>query len=314
MTPEIIIKKSYTRISSYIHNTPILTSETFNNDFNSQLFFKCENFQKSGSFKIRGAINSILQLSQKQLHRGVITTSSGNHGAALSLAGKIQNTKVKVIMPKNTSNTKIQNVKRYGGEIIFCDSTFEARQEMLESINKREKMTYISPFDNYNVIAGQGTAALELIKSVPNLDAIIAPISGGGLLSGTILASKQLNPNIKIYGAEPINADDAYQSIKAGKIIKNIIPNTIADGLRAQIGELTFPIISENINKIITVSEDTIIECMKLIWQRLKIVIEPSCSVVLGALINNKDEFKNKKVGLILSGGNVDLDKLPWLN
>ena len=314
MTSKIIIEESYKRISSYIHKTPILTSETFNNHFNSKLFFKCENFQKSGSFKIRGAINSILQLSQKELDRGVITTSSGNHGAALSLAGKIKNTKVIVIMPENTSITKIQNVQRYGGEIIFCDSTFEARQEMLESINKKKKMSYISPFDNYNVIAGQGTAALELIESIPNLDAIIAPISGGGLLSGTILASKQLNPNIKIYGAEPINADDAYQSIKAGKIIKTINSDTIADGLRAQIGELTFPIINENINKIITVSESAIVECMKIVWQRLKIIIEPSCSVVLGALIKNKDEFKNKKVGLILSGGNVDLDNLPWPN
>ena len=306
------IESAHNRISNFIHNTPILTCENINLESNAKLFFKCDNFQKTGSFKIRGATNTILQLSKKQIKNGVITTSSGNHGAAVAAAAKKLGANVKVIMPNNTPKVKINNVQRYGGEIIFCEPNIKARENTLNEMVKESGSTIVHPYNNEKVIAGQGTAAKELLEKIADLDIIITPVSGGGLLAGTSLLAKSINPNIKVYGAEPKNADDTYQSIKNKKIVPNKTTETIADGLRAQVGTITFPIIQKNVDGIILVSEEMIIQSMRTIWQRMKIIIEPSCSIALAAILINNEQFHNKRIGIILTGGNVDLDNLPW--
>ena len=306
------IEKAHQRISDHIHNTTILTSDSLNNELGSNLFFKCENFQKTGSFKIRGATNSILQLNDKEIKNGIITTSSGNHGAAVAfIANKIRASS-KIIMPNNTPKNKIENVKRYGGEIFYCEPNIKSREYTLEKMVQKSGGSIIHPYNDEKIIAGQGTAAKELIEKVPDLDAIICPVSGGGLLSGTLLAAKNLKPDIKVFGAEPENADDTYRSILKNKIMSNKTTDTIADGLRAQVGTITFPIIKENVDKILLVSEEMIVSSMYMIWQRLKIIVEPSCSIVLAALMINSKRFLNKKVGLILTGGNYDLKQIPW--
>ena len=306
------IESAHNRISNFIHNTPILTCENINLESNAKLFFKCDNFQKTGSFKIRGATNTILQLSKKQLKNGVITTSSGNHGAAVAAAAKKLGANVKVIMPNNTPKVKINNVQRYGGEIIFCEPNIKARENTLNEMVKESGSTIVHPYNDEKVVAGQGTAAKELLEKVADLDIIITPVSGGGLLAGTSLLAKSINPNIKVYGAEPKNADDTYRSIKNKKIVPNKTTETIADGLRAQVGTITFPIIQKNVDGIILVSEQMIIQSMRTIWQRMKIIIEPSCSIALAAILINNKQFHNKRIGVILTGGNVDLDSLPW--
>jgi len=306
------IQSAHQRISNFIHNTPILTCENINLDSDANLFFKCDNFQKTGSFKIRGATNTILQLSKEQLTNGVLTTSSGNHGAAVASAAKKLGANVKVVMPDNTPKVKVDNVQRFGGEIIFCDPNIKSRENTLNKIVKEDGSTIVHPYNDEKIIAGQGTAAKELLEKIPDLDIIIAPVSGGGLLAGTLLAAKAINSNIKVYGAEPKNADDTYQSIKRKKIVPNKTTDTIADGLRAQVGTITFPIIQKHVDGIILVSEEMIIQSMRMVWQRLKIIIEPSCSIVLAAILTNKKQFYNKRIGLILTGGNVDLDTLPW--
>ena len=306
------IQSAHQRISNFIHNTPILTCENINLDSDANLFFKCDNFQKTGSFKIRGATNTILQLSKEQLTNGVLTTSSGNHGAAVASAAKKLGANVKVVMPDNTPKVKVDNVQRFGGEIIFCDPNIKSRENTLNKIVKEDGSTIVHPYNDEKIIAGQGTAAKELLEKIPDLDIIIAPVSGGGLLAGTLLAAKAINSNIKVYGAEPKNADDTYQSIKRKKIVPNKTTDTIADGLRAQVGTITFPIIQKHVDGIILVSEEMIIQSMRMVWQRLKIIIEPSCSIVLAAILTNKKRFYNKRIGLILTGGNVDLDFLPW--
>ena len=306
------IQSAHQRISNFIHNTPILTCENINLDSDANLFFKCDNFQKTGSFKIRGATNTILQLSKEQLTNGVLTTSSGNHGAAVASAAKKLGANVKVVMPDNTPKVKVENVQRFGGEIIFCDPNIKSRENTLNKIVKEDGSTIVHPYNDEKIIAGQGTAAKELLEKIPDLDIIIAPVSGGGLLAGTLLAAKAINSNIKVYGAEPKNADDTYQSIKRKKIVPNKTTDTIADGLRAQVGTITFPIIQKHVDGIILVSEEMIIQSMRMVWQRLKIIIEPSCSIVLAAILTNKKQFYNKRIGLILTGGNVDLDTLPW--
>ena len=306
------IQSAHQRISNFIHNTPILTCENINLDADANLFFKCDNFQKTGSFKIRGATNTILQLSKEQLTNGVLTTSSGNHGAAVASAAKKLGANVKVVMPDNTPKVKVDNVQRFGGEIIFCDPNIKSRENTLNKIVKEDGSTIVHPYNDEKIIAGQGTAAKELLEKIPDLDIIIAPVSGGGLLAGTLLAAKAINSNIKVYGAEPKNADDTYQSIKRNKIVPNKTTDTIADGLRAQVGTITFPIIQKHVDGIILVSEEMIIQSMRMVWQRLKIIIEPSCSIVLAAILTNKKQFYNKRIGLILTGGNVDLDTLPW--
>ena len=306
------IKSAHDRISNYIHNTPVLTCENIDEETKSSIFFKCDNFQKTGSFKIRGATNKILQLSKEQLDNSVITTSSGNHGAAVSSTASKLGTSVKVIMPNNTPKVKVDNVKRYGGEIIFCEPNIKSRENTLNKMVNETGATIVHPYNDEKIIAGQGTAAKELLESIPDLDVIIAPVSGGGLLAGTLLAAKNINPKIEVYGAEPKNADDAFRSLKENKIIPNKSTDTIADGLRAQVGTITFPIINKYADGILVVSEKMIIQTMKMIWQRLKIIVEPSCSIVLAALMIHNEQFFNKRIGLILTGGNVDLDALPW--
>lgn len=306
------IEKAHQRISDHIHNTPILTSDSLDNELGSNLFFKCENFQKTGSFKIRGATNSILQLNDTEIKNGIITTSSGNHGAAVAFIADKIGTSSKIIMPNNTPKNKIENVQRYGGEIFYCEPNIKSREDTLEKMIQKSGGSIIHPYNDEKIIAGQGTAAKELIEKVPDLDAIICPVSGGGLLSGTLLAAKNLKPGIKVFGAEPENADDTYRSILNNKIMSNKTTNTIADGLRAQVGTITFPIIREYVDEILLVSEEMIISSMYMIWQRLKIIIEPSCSIVLAALMLNSNKFLNKKVGLILTGGNYDLKQIPW--
>ena len=306
------IEKAHQRISEHIHNTPILTSDSLDNELGSNLFFKCENFQKTGSFKIRGATNSILQLNDTEIKNGIITTSSGNHGAAVAFIADKIGASSKIIMPNNTPKNKVENVQRYGGEIFYCEPNIKSREDTLEKLIQKSGGSIIHPYNDEKIIAGQGTAAKELIEKVPDLDAIICPVSGGGLLSGTLLAAKNLKPSIKVFGAEPENADDTYRSILNNKIMSNETTDTIADGLRAQVGTVTFPIIKENVDKILLVSEEMIISSMYMIWQRLKIIIEPSCSIVLAALMLNSNKFLNKKVGLILTGGNYDLKQIPW--
>lgn len=313
MIPIEQIRVSHKRIRPFIHNTIVLKSDTLNKLAYSSLFFKCENFQKSGSFKIRGASNTILQIKKEKLKKGIVTASSGNHGAAIaSIATKLglQST---IVMPENTSKVKVHNVLRNGGKIIWCAPNQDSRDKVLNDIILKTRKTLVHPYNDDRVIAGQATVALEFLEKYKDLDILIAPVSGGGLLSGTISTAKQLKNDIKIYGAEPLNADDAFRSLLSGKIESNIETNTICDGLRAKLGDRTFPIIKKHIESIIRVKENDIIEAMKLSWYCLKILIEPSCAIALAAVLKNKSIFKNKKVGVIISGGNVDLDNLPWI-
>tara|TARA_B100000959_G_C14994597_1_gene629646 strand:+ start:942 stop:1904 length:963 start_codon:yes stop_codon:yes gene_type:complete len=306
------IKEARRRIDPYVHFTPVLTNSTLNNIVESELYFKCENFQKSGSFKIRGATNTVLQLTSEELDRGVVTASSGNHGAALSMAVSRLGVKPKVVMPSNTPLIKVNNVKRNGGKIIWCEPDQASRDKVLNDILQQTASILVHPYNDIRIIAGQGTTVLELLEENPDLDAIVSPVSGGGLLSGTILAAKGLNENIMVYGAEPLEADDAHRSLSNGDIQINKTTNTICDGLRAQIGTITFPIIKDKVEGILTIKENEIIHSMRLIWETMKIIVEPSSAITLAAVIKNKNTFKGKRVGLILSGGNVDLNNLPW--
>jgi len=306
------IQHAYDRINPYIHRTAILTNRSLNNLTGAELFFKCENFQRAGSFKIRGATNAVELLEQKNLDRGVVTTSSGNHGAALSMAVTRRGGSVTVVMPKNTPTVKVKNVKRNGGKIVWCDPNQASRENTLDELIHTTGAVPIHPYNNEQIIAGQGTAALELLEDQPDLDCIISPVSGGGLLSGTLCYTKRINSKVDVFGAEPIEADDAFRSWTLGKIVSNATTDTICDGLRAQVGTITFPIIQKYVDNIFTVSEEDIISAMRMIWERMKIIIEPSCSITLAAVLKQKSKFKNSKVGLILSGGNVDLNQLPW--
>lgn len=310
-TKEDIIK-AHERIKGQIHKTPVLTSILLNEIFGAELFFKCENFQKVGAFKFRGASNAILSLPDSEIEKGVCTHSSGNHAAALALAAKMKKVKAYIVMPRTAPQIKHNAVKGYGAEIIFCEPNLKAREEALEKVIEKTGAVFIHPYDNYMVIAGQATASKELIEEVNYLDYIIAPVGGGGLCSGTALSAKYFGEGISVIGAEPLNADDAFHSLKEGSIQPSINPKTIADGLMTQLSEKTFSIIKDNVEKIVTVKEETMIECMKMIWERMKIIIEPSSAVVLAAIAENKEEFKTQKIGLIISGGNVDLNNLPW--
>ena len=303
---------AHDRIRPFIHRTSVLTNNSLNDLSGASLFFKCENFQKAGSFKIRGATNTVERLSQDEMGRGVATTSSGNHGAALSMAVTRRGGKTKVVMPTNTPKIKVNNVERNGGEVIWCEPDQPSRERVLHELVDETRATVVHPYNDERIIAGQGTATKELLEDHPDLDMIISPVSGGGLLSGTLLAAKGINPDIKIYGAEPSEADDAFRSLEKGEIVANKTIDTICDGLRAQIGTITFPIIQAHVDGIITVSESEIIEAMKMVWERMKIIAEPSSVITLGALLKNKEMFAGKEVGLILSGGNVDLNQLPW--
>ncbi|CUV09924.1 Threonine dehydratase, catabolic [hydrothermal vent metagenome] len=306
------IEAAHERIRPHIHRTPVFTNNSLDELSGAELYFKCDNFQKAGSFKIRGATNTVEQLTIEELNRGVATTSSGNHGAALSMAVTRRGGKTKVVMPNNTPKIKINNVERNGGEVVWCEPEQESRESVLKELIEKTGAVVVHPYNDERIMAGQGTCAKELLEDHPELDVIVSPVSGGGLLSGTLLSSKALNTDIQVFGAEPAEADDAYRSLKLGKIVPNETINTICDGLRAQIGGLTFPVISNLVDDIITVTEEEIIDSMRMIWERLKMIVEPSSSITLGAVLKNKDKFNGKKVGLIISGGNVDLDHLPW--
>ena len=306
------IQSAHTRISPFIHRTPILTNTSLDELTGAKLFFKCENFQKAGSFKIRGATNAVELLSDDDFNCGVATTSSGNHGAALSMAVSRRGGTTKVVMPHNTPKIKVNNVERNGGEVVWCEPDQKYRESVLKDVVDETGATVVHPYNDERIMAGQGTCAKELVEDVTDLHSIVSPVSGGGLLSGSLLAAKNMNSAITVYGAEPEEADDAYRSLKLGKIVPNKTINTICDGLRAQIGTKTFPVIQSLVDDIIPVSEEDIINALRMIWERLKIIVEPSCSIVLAMVINNKDLFKDQNVGLIMSGGNIDLKKLPW--
>ncbi len=306
------IINAYNRISAYIHSTPVLSSESLNKLFGAKLLFKCENFQKAGSFKSRGAMNAALSIPKSDLSHGIATHSSGNFAQALARAAKILNIPSYIVMPKNAPDVKTEAVIGYGGEITFCEPTLAAREATLEKVVERTKAVVIHPYDDYDIIAGQGTATLELCKKYTDLDIILCPVGGGGLLSGTALSASYFGNNISIIACEPKGADDAYRSFKAGKIIPSVVPNTVADGLLTSLGERNFPIIKKYVDDIVTVSEDSIFAAMKLIYERMKIVIEPSSAVPLAALIEKKVKISNKNVGIIISGGNVDLSKISF--
>jgi threonine dehydratase len=311
--PEINdIKLAAEAIKCYAHNTPVLSSEIINNKLNGQAFFKCENFQKSGAFKFRGATNALLNMAVSGSQQTVTTHSSGNHAGALAKAAKALGIKCIVVMPDNAPTVKVEAVKSYGAEIRFCSPTLEAREKTTELVIAETGAVLIHPYNNFFIIAGQGTAALELLEVQPKLDNIITPVGGGGLLSGTAITTKSINGNIKVYAGEPKGADDAYRSIQAGNIIPSVNPNTIADGLLTSLGDLTFEVISSHVDKIFTVSEESIIEAMKMLWQYMKIVVEPSGAVPLAAMLEYPEPFSNRQTGVILSGGNVDLTRLPF--
>ena len=302
------IQDAYNRNIEVVNKTPVMTSRTLNSITGSKNYLKCENFQRVGAFKFRGAYNTLSLLTEKQKKQGVITHSSGNHAQALALASSLLGIKATIVMPKVAPVNKINATKGYGAEIVFCDNNLESRAQTTEEIIERDNSILIHPYNNDNIINGQGTAAFELIKEVGDLDLVIAPLGGGGLLSGTAIATKGLCPNAHVVGVEPTMADDALKSLKAGYIIPSTYPNTIADGLRTSISEKTFKFIQKYVDQIVTVSEIDIIEAMRFLWRRMKIIVEPSGAVPLAALLSKKILINNKKVGAILSGGNIDLE------
>lgn len=314
MIPDIEdIKKAFERIKPFVKRTPVLTCKSLDQITGAELFFKCENFQKVGAFKFRGATNAVFSLSEEETKRGVATHSSGNHAQALALAAKIRGIKAFIVMPKSASEVKINAVKGYGGEIIPCEPTLKSREGTLKQVVKDTGAVFIHSSNDHRVLAGQGTASLEFLEEVQNLDVVMVPVGGGGLLGGTALAFSSLSPSTKIIGVEPEEADDAYQSFQQKKLIPSVNPKTIADGLLTSLGDLTFPIMRKHVQQMVTVSENAIVSSMRLIWERMKIVIEPSSAVPFAAFLENKIDLKGKRVGIILSGGNVDLEKLPWI-
>ncbi|MGM0459913.1 MAG: pyridoxal-phosphate dependent enzyme [Bacteroidota bacterium] len=300
------------RISGYAHITPVLTSRTINEFTGGEIYFKCENFQRAGAFKFRGACNSVFSLTDEEAAKGVATHSSGNHGQALALAARLRGIPAYIVMPENSPRVKVNAVKGYGAEVTFCESNQQARESTLHKIVEKSGATFIHPYDHFNVIAGQGTCALELLNQQQDLDAVFAPVGGGGLLSGTSIAAKERPDAVMVFGAEPEKADDAYQSLKSGTLQRFDTTQTIADGLRTTLSERTFAIIQNYTDDIFTVGEQEIVDAMRLIWERMKIIIEPSCSVPVAALLNGRFDCSGKKIGVILTGGNVDLDHLPW--
>ena len=308
------VRSAAERIKGVGHRTPVLTSKTLDQLAGRKLFFKCENFQKVGAFKFRGGWNAVSMLSDSEAERGVCTHSSGNHAQAVAYSAQKRGIPAYIVMPNNSPDVKLNAVKGYGANITLCEPTLEARRTTLDGIAKKTGAAVIHPFNNPNVIAGQGTAALELIEEIGELDAVIAPIGGGGLMSGTCITTRSLLPKAKLFGAEPKGADDAYRSLKEGRMLPQENPNTICDGLLTSMGENTWNILKDHLNDIYTVSDDEVIKAMKLIWERMKIIIEPSCATPVAAVMS--PEFKQlegiEKIGIILTGGNIDLSKLPF--
>jgi threonine dehydratase len=306
------IRAAHQRIRPFIHRTPVLTSSCLNDASRTSLFFKCENFQKIGAFKARGATNSVFALDEATAVRGVATHSSGNHGAAVARAAKLRGIPSHVVMPSNSAKVKIRSVESYGARVVLCESTEESREITCRKVINETGATLIHSFENGDVVAGQGTAALELLEDVPDLDVIMCPVGGGGLLSGTAITAKSMRPGIKVIAVEPSNADDTAQSFRAGRRLVTEKNFTIADGLRTNIGEPNFAIIQQHVDGVVTVSEEGIVAAMRSIWETMKIVIEPSAAVPYAAIVERGLDVERKRVGIILTGGNVDLDALPW--
>ena len=312
-TPESAdIKAAYARMKPFIHRTSVMSSHLLNEYFNCELLFKCENFQKTGAFKFRGATNAVLFLNADEKSRGVVTHSSGNHAAALALAAQMDGIHANIVMPDNAPIVKKNAVSGYGAEITFCKPTLRDRELTTQAIIEKTGATLVHPYDNFNVICGQGTASLELLEEHTDIEIIVTPIGGGGLLSGTATYVKGINNEIVIVGAEPANANDAFISFTTGILTPSVNPLTVADGLLTSLSELTFAIIQKKVDEVFTASEASIIDCMLLVWERMKIIIEPSSAIVLAIIKENPDFFKGKKIGLIISGGNVDFRNLPF--
>ena len=304
------IQEAYERIKKIVNHTPILTSRTLNQKVKAQIFLKCENFQRVGAFKFRGAYNALSQLSEEEKEKGVITHSSGNHAQAVALAAKLLDIKATIVMPNTSPMCKVNATRKtYGADVVFCQNNLKSRHQTTEKLIQKNNYTLIHPYDNDVVIAGAGTAALELLNEYPDIDVIMAPVGGGGLLSGSSIAAKGFNPNIIVYAVEPMNADDAYRSFHSGKVETNKNPDTIADGLRTTLCERTLQIIRKNVDDIFLVTEEEIIEAMQFAWERLKIIIEPSSAVPIAAILSGNVPIENKKVGIIISGGNFDLSE-----
>jgi len=303
---------AHERIKPYIHRTPVLTSEFINKLTGAELFFKCENLQKAGAFKARGASNAVFSLTDEQAKRGVATHSSGNHGTCLSYAAGRRGIPCTVVMPHTAPQAKKDAVRGYGGVVVECEPSTTSREAVFAEVVAKTGAEFVHPYNDHRVIAGQGTCSRELLEQVSDLDAVIAPIGGGGMISGTCLTLSNLAPSVKIYAAEPEQADDAYRSFKAGHIIADDAPETIADGLKVPLKDLTWHFVSNHVTDILTASESEIVEAMLITWKRMKIVMEPSCAVPLATILKNRDIFAGKRVGVVITGGNVDLDLLPW--
>ena len=308
------VRQAARLIQPYVHRTPVLTCSSLDDLASAELYFKCENFQKVGAFKFRGACNAVFSLSDEEANRGVATHSSGNHAAALALAARLRGVPAYVVMPSNSSRAKVAAVAGYGAQISYCEPTGPGRQQTMAPVLEKTGAAFIHPSNDPLVIAGQGTATLELLGEVPGLDLVMAPVGGGGLLSGTALAVHGLSPQTRVIAAEPEGADDAYRSLREGRIVPSLNPQTVADGLLTSLGDNTFPIIQRHVEQIVTVSEGAIVAAMRHVWERMKIVIEPSAAVPVGALLEKKVDLSGLRIGIILSGGNVDLEKLPWTN
>jgi threonine dehydratase len=306
------IRAAHARIRSHVHRTPVLTSRSLDAAAEATLFFKCENLQKVGAFKARGACNAVFSLDDAEARRGVVTHSSGNHGAAVAWAAARRGIPAWVVMPENSAEIKKAAVQGLGATVRFCAPTLEARDTTCAAVQAETGALLVHPYDDWRVIAGQGTATLELLEDIPDLDAVITPVGGGGLLSGTAVASRAIKPSIRVYGAEPAGADDAWRSLQSGHIVPQTDPRTIADGLRSSLGLKTFAVLSTLVDAIGTTSEEAIVRAMRLTWDKLKLIIEPSSAVPLAALLERKLPVAGLRVGIVISGGNVDLDRLPW--
>jgi threonine dehydratase len=306
------LREAENRIRPYAHRTPVLTSSYLDERSGAELLFKCENFQRIGAFKFRGATNAVFSLAPEELERGVVAHSSGNHAQALALAARLRGTRATIVMPTTASAVKVAAVRGYGAEVVSCQPTVEDREQETERVLRETGGTLIHPYNDRRIIAGQATAAMELLEQVEGLDLVLAPVGGGGLLSGTTLAAHHFSPSTRVIGVEPAAADDAYRSLEVGEIQPSIDPKTIADGLLTSLGDLTFAVISELTDRIVTVSEEAIVEAMRTVWERMKIIIEPSAAVPVAAILAGQLDPAGQRVGIILSGGNVDLDRLPW--
>lgn len=306
------IRIAHERIKGLIHRTPVYHSTLLNEWLGAELFFKCENLQKAGAFKYRGATNSLLSLSKEELQKGVGTHSSGNHAGALARSARQLGVKAHIVMPDNSKQVKKDAVEGYGAQVRYCEPTLEARESTMDEVIRETGCTFIHPYNRFEIIAGQGTAAVELMEEVSDLQIIMAPVGGGGLISGTAIAAKGINPKIQVWGGEPSGADDAFRSMQAKKIVPSITPNTMADGLLTSLGPLTFEAMMQYLDDILLAGEAGIVRAMKLVWERMKIIIEPSSAVPLAALMEHPGSWKGKKIGIIVSGGNVDLTDLPF--